>query len=45
MLDLCDGTRSVAEVEQALHERYPDQFASARAAGLFVAEVMTVYSR
>ena len=45
LLNLCDGTRSIAEVEQALHERHPDQFASARAAGPFVAKVMTVYSR
>ena len=44
LLDLCDGARSIAEIEQALHERHPDQFASASAAGPFVAEVMTWYS-
>ena len=45
LLDLCDGTRSIAEIEQRLHERHPDQFGSARAAGPFVAEVVTEYSR
>ena len=44
LLNLCDGTRSIAEIEQALHERHPDQFATAKAAGPFVAEVMTGYS-
>ena len=44
LLNLCDGVRSIAEIEQALHERHPDQFASAREAGPFVAEVMTWYS-
>ena len=45
LLNLCDGERSVGEIEQALHERHPDQFQSASAAGPFVAEVMTRYSR
>lgn len=45
LLNLCDGQRSIAEIEQALHERHPDQFKSAKAAGSFVAEVTTWYSR
>lgn len=41
LLNLCDGTRSIGEIEQALHERHPDQFASAHEAGPFVAEIVT----
>lgn len=40
VLNLCDGRRTVAEVERALLDAHPDLFPSARRAASFVAEVL-----
>lgn len=45
VLDLCDGTRRVDEIEQALFERHRDLFASPSDAAVFAAEVLSVYSQ
>ncbi len=45
VLSLCDGRRPLAEIEQAVFERHPELFPTAAAAGAFVAEVVTRYSR
>jgi precorrin-6B methylase 2 len=45
VLELCDGHRSVRDIEVALHARHPDLFPSAREASVFAAEVLAVYAR
>jgi len=44
LLELCDGQRSLAEIEAALRGRHPDLFPSGAAAAAFVAEVVTRYA-
>lgn len=44
VLDLCDGVRTIAEVESELLERHRDLFADRADAAAFVAEVVTRYS-
>ena len=43
LLALCDGKRTIAEIEAELQRRHPELFASRDAAGAFVAEVVTRY--
>lgn len=43
LLALCDGRRTVAEIEAEVCRRHPELFASPAAAGAFVAEVVTRY--
>ncbi|HUF24464.1 MAG TPA: 50S ribosomal protein L11 methyltransferase [Vicinamibacterales bacterium] len=45
VLELCDGRRTVREIEVALAWRHPDLFAEPQSAEVFVAEVLTVYAR
>jgi Ribosomal protein L11 methyltransferase (PrmA) len=45
VLELCDGTRLLEEVEQAVFARHGDLFASAADAQMFVSEVVTGYAR
>lgn len=44
VLDLCDGARTIAEVESELLERHRDLFIDRADAAAFVAEVVTRYS-
>lgn len=44
VLELCDGRRPLAEVEQKLFARHPDLFASPAEAAVFVGEVVSVYA-
>ena len=44
VLRLCDGERTLAEIERALYDEYRDLFASPVEAAVFVAEVVTRYS-
>jgi len=44
ILDLCDGYRSLAEIEQEVFRRHPQLFASHGQAAAFVAEVIVRYS-
>jgi SAM-dependent methyltransferase len=44
VLTLCDGQRSVAEVEAELQRRHPELFRTAAEAAEFAAEVITRYS-
>lgn len=44
VLELCDGRRSVRDIESAMAERHPKLFADAGARELFVAEVLAVYA-
>jgi protein arginine N-methyltransferase 1 len=44
VLDLCDGVRTIADVESELRQRHPDFFPDRAEAAAFVAEVVTVYS-
>ena len=43
LLELCDGDRSIAEIERELQRRHPDLFPSPEGAQAFVAEVMIGY--
>ena len=43
LIALCDGHRTVAEIEAEVCRRHPELFASPEAAGAFVAEVVTRY--
>jgi hypothetical protein len=43
LLELCDGDRTVAEIERELQQRHPDLFPSLEGAQAFVAEVMIGY--
>ena len=45
VLELCDGTRPLEDVEQAVLARHGDLFASAAEAQMFVSEVVTGYAR
>jgi hypothetical protein len=44
VLDLCDGARTLADIESALLDRHPELFADRAGAAAFVAEVVTRYS-
>ena len=44
VLELCDGIRPLADIEQELRRRHPDLFPSLKEAAVFVAEVVTRYS-
>ena len=44
VLSLCDGARSLAEIEQEVYDRHRDLFASFDLAQTFVAEVVTRYA-
>jgi len=44
VLNLCDGRRNLAGIEQELFQRHPDLFRSLGEAAVFVAEVVTRYS-
>jgi hypothetical protein len=44
LLDLCDGVRTVADIERALVARHPDLFPAERDATVFVAEVLSIYA-
>ena len=44
VLELCDGRRSVAEIEREVLRRHPTLFASGGVAAEFVAEVVTRYA-
>jgi hypothetical protein len=44
ILELCDGRRSLAAIEQEVYRRYPPLFPSLAHAAAFVAEVVTRYS-
>ena len=45
VLELCDGTRPLEEVERAVFARHGDLFASTADAQMFVSEVVTGYAR
>ena len=45
VLQLCDGERSLSEIERCVYEEYRDLFTSPARAATFVAEVVTRYSR
>lgn len=45
VLDLCDGVRTVRDIEAALAARHPDLFPDAQSAAVFTAEVLSVYAR
>jgi Ribosomal protein L11 methyltransferase (PrmA) len=45
VLELCDGSHPLAEVERGLFERHPDLFATEAEAAVFAAEVVTRYTR
>lgn len=45
VFDLCDGARTVVEIERDLLARHPELFPSPGDASAFAAEVLTVYAR
>jgi hypothetical protein len=45
VLELCEGSHSLAEIERTLHERHRDLFATSAEAAVFAAEVVTRYTR
>ena len=45
VLELCDGSRTLAEVERALFQQHGDLFRSPADAEVFVSEVVTGYTR
>ena len=45
VLELCDGSHPLAEVERGLYERHPDLFATPNEAAVFASEVVTRYTR
>ncbi len=45
VLELCDGHRTLAEIEAAVFERHGDVLGSRDAADIFVSEVVTRYTR
>jgi protein arginine N-methyltransferase 1 len=45
VLELCDGSRPLAEVERIVFREHPQLFASAADAQVFVSEVVTGYTR
>jgi len=44
VLELCDGVRPLADIEEEVYRRHGDLFRSADEAAIFVAEVVTRYS-
>jgi hypothetical protein len=44
ILELCDGRRPLAEIEQAVFDRHSNLFPTPGEAAAFVAEVVTAYS-
>ncbi len=44
LLELCDGARSVIDIERALVLRHPDLFPAERDAAAFAAEVLAIYA-
>jgi hypothetical protein len=44
ILDLCDGGRTLAEIEHEVYSHHPELFCSLGEAAAFVAEVITRYS-
>ena len=44
VVNLCDGQRSLAEIEHELYQRHPQLFPSLEKAAEFVAEVVTRYA-
>jgi hypothetical protein len=44
VLELCDGRRTLAEIEAAVFDRHADLFASREDAAVFVSEVVTRYT-
>lgn len=44
VLELCDGTRPLSEIEQLLQQRHPEVVTSAASAAVFVAEVVMHYA-
>jgi hypothetical protein len=45
ILELCDGTRTLAEIEDEVYRRHASLFASREQSTVFVAEVVTRYAR
>jgi protein arginine N-methyltransferase 1 len=45
VLRLCDGHRELSEIERLVYEQHPSLFADVSDAAMFVAEVVTRYSR
>lgn len=45
VLELCDGRRTVREIEQEVFARHPGLFAAEEDAAVFAAEVLSVYAR
>ena len=45
ILELCDGSRTLAEIEDEVFRRHPDLFDAREQAAVFVAEVVTRYAR
>lgn len=45
ILELCDGRRSLAEIEQEVYRRHPQLFDSPNQAAAFVSEVVTRYTK
>lgn len=45
ILELCDGRRSLAEIEREIHRRHAPLFASSGEAAAFVAEVVSRYAQ
>jgi hypothetical protein len=43
LLELCDGDRSIADIERELQRRHPDLFPTRAGAQAFVAEVVAGY--
>jgi hypothetical protein len=44
ILDLCDGSRPVADIEAEVERRHPSLFDTRAAVAVFVAEVLTRYA-
>ncbi len=45
ILELCDGSRTLSDIEDAVYRRHGDLFATRDQAAVFVAEVVTRYAR
>jgi hypothetical protein len=45
VLELCDGRRTVGEIERRLRDAHPDLFPAGHEAAVFAAEVLSVYAR
>jgi hypothetical protein len=45
VLRLCDGKRTLTDIERLVYEQHPSLFRHASDAAMFVAEVVTRYSR